>query len=140
MLISCGDIPFEDKIFINCIKNFKYEEGMYEKYIEEEDLLTLKNFVEKMEKYLIGTSIPILKAQKKQRSKITPITKSKEIIIQNKQKGEKNCLKQFSCFNEKKRTISESKNICGAQHNSAISNTDLTCNKFKAAILSLKDN
>ena len=136
-------IPPENtyKIFINCIKNFKYEEGMYEKYIEEEDLLTLKKFVEKMEKFLIGTSVPVLKAQKKQCSMITPLTKSKkDVIVQNKQKEEKSSVKQLSCFNEKKRTISESKNIGGTQYNSCVNNTDVTCNRFKAAILSLKDN
>ena len=60
-------IPPENtyKIFMNCIKNFKYEEGIYQKFIVEDDIISLKNFVEKMEKNLIGTSLPVLKATKR---------------------------------------------------------------------------
>ena len=60
-------IPPENtyKIFIHCVKHFKYEEEIYKKYLEEEDLYTLKAFVEKMEKYLIGASLPLLKNNKK---------------------------------------------------------------------------
>ena len=48
-------IPPENnyKIFMHCVKHFKYEEGIYKKYMEEDDLLILKAFVNKMEKYLI---------------------------------------------------------------------------------------
>ena len=46
---------------MHCVKHFKYEEGIYKKYMEENDLLILKAFVNKMEKYLIWTSLPMLK-------------------------------------------------------------------------------
>ena len=74
-------IPPENtyKIFMNCIKNFKYEEGMYQKFIVEDDIINLKNFVEKMEKYLIGSSLPVLKA-----------TKRKDYIIHSKLNNESN--------------------------------------------------
>ena len=59
------------KIFIHCIKHFKYEEENYKRYMEEEDLQNLKVFVNKMEKYLIGTSYPV--QRKKQESIFSPI-------------------------------------------------------------------
>ena len=79
-------IPPENtyKIFMNCIKNFKYEEAMYQKYIIEEDILNLKNFVEKMEKHLVGNSLPVLKA-----------TKRKDYIIHSKLNNESNIQKKY---------------------------------------------
>ena len=38
------------KIFIHCIKHFKYEETLYKKFMEEADLQCMKVFVAKMEK------------------------------------------------------------------------------------------
>lgn len=38
------------KIFIHCIKHFKYEETLYKKFMEEADLQCMKAFVAKMEK------------------------------------------------------------------------------------------
>ncbi|MCQ2817450.1 MAG: hypothetical protein MJ252_09315 [archaeon] len=52
------------KIFMHSVKHFKYEEDIYKKLIEEEDLKILKHFVNKMEKYLIGTSIPCQRTAK----------------------------------------------------------------------------
>ena len=49
---------------MHCVKHFKYEEEIYKKYLEEEDLFTLKAFVEKMEKYLIDASLPFEKNKK----------------------------------------------------------------------------
>ena len=71
-------IPPENtyKIFIHCIKNFKYEEGMYEKYIGEGDLKILKKFVDKMDKYLIGTSLPVLKINKNDNENCIMLTKN----------------------------------------------------------------
>ena len=134
-------IPPENtyKIFMNCIKNFKYEEGIYKKYIQEDELYILKNFVEKMEKYLIGTSLPILKAKKR-----------KDYIIHTKANNESSTQKKFkerilnnnkSTFlniNSKKRNISDSKNYY--DRSSSVLNNNIIFNKYKAAIMSLKDN
>ena len=72
------------KIFMNCIKNFKYEEGIYKKYIKEDDLYIMKSFVEKMEKYIMATSLPILKANKR-----------KDYIIHTKANNESSAQKKY---------------------------------------------
>ena len=46
------------KIFSHCIKHFKYEEEIYKEFMEEEDLIYLKNFVKKMEKFFKFSSMP----------------------------------------------------------------------------------
>ena len=134
-------IPPENtyKIFMNCIKNFKYEEGMYQKFIVEEDIIILKNFVEKMEKNLIDNSLPVLKA-----------TKRKDYIIHTKLNNETNNKKKYketilssirpkySNIN-KKRNTSDSKNYY-ERSNSVINNNNIIFNKYKASIMSLKDN
>ena len=38
------------KIFIHCVKHFKYEETLYRKFMEEADIQYLKTFISKMEK------------------------------------------------------------------------------------------
>ena len=38
------------KIFIHCVKHFKYEETLYRKFMEEADIQYLKAFIVKMEK------------------------------------------------------------------------------------------
>ena len=134
-------IPPENtyKIFMNCIKNFKYEEGMYQKFIVEDDIINLKNFVEKMEKYLIGSSLPVLKA-----------TKRKDYIIHSKLNNESNKKKykdnilssirpKYSNISIKKRNTSDSKNYY-ERSNSVINNNNIIFNKYKASIMSLKDN
>ena len=40
------------KIFIYCIKQFDYEERIYKKYVNSDDLITLKNFISKMDKFI----------------------------------------------------------------------------------------
>ena len=40
------------KIFINSIKQFEYEEKIYDKYLTHDDLKILKSFPEKLKKYL----------------------------------------------------------------------------------------
>jgi hypothetical protein len=133
-------IPPENtyKIFMNCIKNIKYEEGIYKKFMQEDDLYNLKNFVEKMEKYLYGTSLPVLKAKKR-----------KDYIIHTKINNESNTQKKFkerilngnkgifSNINSKKRNISDSKNYY--DRSSSVLNNNIIFNKYKAAIMSLKD-
>jgi len=135
-------IPPENtyKIFMNCIKNFKYEEGMYQKFIVEDDIINLKNFVEKMEKYLIGSSLPVLKA-----------TKRKDYIIHSKLNNESNNKKKYkdnilssirpkySNISIKKRNTSDSKNYY-ERSNSVMNSNNIIFNKYKASIMSLKDN
>ena len=135
-------IPPENtyKIFMNCIKNFKYEEAMYQKYIIEEDIINLKNFVEKMEKHLVGNSLQVLKA-----------TKRKDYIIHSKLNNESNIQKKYkerilsgirpkySNINTKKRNTSDSKNYY-ERSNSVINNNNVIFNKYKASIMSLKDS
>ena len=134
-------IPPENtyKIFMNCIKNFKYEENIYQKYMQEDDLYILKNFVEKMEKYLIGTSLPVLKAVKR-----------KDYIIHTKANNESNIQKKykeriltgnkpiFFNINVKKRNTSDSKNYY--DRSNSVLNNNVIFNKYKAAIMSLKDD
>ena len=133
-------IPPENtyKIFMNCIKNIKYEEGIYKKFMQEDDLYNLKNFVEKMEKYLYGTSLPVLKAKKR-----------KDYIIHTKINNESSTQKKykekilngnkgiFSNTNSKKRNISDSKNYY--DRSNSVLNNNIIFNKYKAAIMSLKD-
>ena len=117
-------IPPENtyKIFMNCIKNFKYEEGIYQKFIIEDDIIILKNFVEKMEKYLIGTSLPILKATKrkdyiihsKKNIQLNNIKKYKEIILSSNRP-------KYSNITNKKRNTSDSKNYY-ERSNSVVNN------------------
>ena len=127
------------KIFMNCIKNFKYEEGIYQKYIHEDDLFILKNFVQKMEKYLVDTSLPVLKAVKR-----------KDYIIHTKANNESNIQKKykeriltgnnkpiFTNINIKKRNTSDTKNYYD-RSNSVLNNNGIF-NKYKTAIMSLKD-
>lgn len=47
------------KIFMNCIKNFKYEENIYKKFLNLKDLSYIKRFIKKMEKSLNEDSLPL---------------------------------------------------------------------------------
>ena len=135
-------IPPENtyKIFMNCIKNFKYEEGIYQKFIAEDDIIILKNFVEKMEKYLIGSSLPILKATKKKdyiiHSRLNNMTNSKNKHKESILSGIK---PKYTNINMKKRNTSDSKNYY-ERSNSVINNNNIIFNKYKASIMSLKDS
>ena len=134
-------IPPENtyKIFMNCIKNFKYEEGIYQKYMIEDDLPVLKNFVEKMEKYFTNTSLPVLKAKKR-----------KDYIIHTKANNESSAQKKykerilsgnktiFFNINSKRRNISDLKS--GYERSNSVLNNNIIFNKYKAAIMSLKDD
>ena len=106
-------IPPENtyKIFLNCIKNFKYEEGIYQQYIVEDDIIILKKFVEKMEKYLIGTSLPVLKA-KKRKDYIIHTKLNNESSLQKKYKERilSGARPNYTNINLKKRNASDSKN------------------------------
>ena len=150
-------IPPENtyKIFIHCVKHFKYEEDIYKKYLEEEDLYTLKTFVEKMEKYLIGASLPLSKnkrikrenksKEKKERNTINinyNIDNIKEDISQNVNVNRNNIIhnvKQKFNTNLKLSNNSENKMRNGENKRNNIYNNNNTFNKYKAAIMALKD-
>ena len=155
-------IPPENtyKIFIHCVKHFKYEEDIYKKYLEEEDLFTLKAFVEKMEKYLIGASLPVLKYNKKpkkvkEKEKEKGGSKEKNININNNYIRPENIIQKNSrdnnniimnhprqkSSNSKFNISSNSENKMGRGENKInhIYNNNNTFNKFKAAIMALKD-
>ena len=152
-------IPPENtyKIFIHCVKHFKYEEDIYKKYLEEEDLYILKAFVEKMEKYLVGASLPLLKYKKsKKGNKIKENKESntininydneniKEEISQQPKIKENNVIhnvkQKFS--NTKLKLSNNSENKVGGDENKKhnIYNNNNTFNKYKAAIMALKDD
>ena len=144
-------IPPENtyKIFMHCVKHFKYEEDIYKKYLEEEDLLTLKAFVNKMEKYLIGTSLPMLKENRNIDSDNNIIINSnnkRNIVNKNENYSQKkfkanilNGVKPiFLNVRAKSRTISDTKysdNRCNSVYNN-----NNTFNKYKAAIMTLKNS
>jgi hypothetical protein len=154
-------IPPENtyKIFMHCVKHFKYEEEIYKKYLEEEDLFTLKAFVEKMEKYLIDASLPFeknKKVKKKDKRKEMKEIKKKdsytinndfdnideEIKLEKKLKGNNtihNVKQKFTNTKLKLSNNSENKikNDENKKHN--IYNNNNTFNKYKAAIMALKD-
>ena len=150
-------IPPENtyKIFMHCVKHFKYEEDIYKKYLEEEDLYTLKAFVEKMEKYLRGASLPLVKYSKKRikdKSRETSKEKNSNIIINNKYiKPESSLRKRYnenSMNNTKQKSSnSKSKMACNSENKYALGekkvnsiyNNNSTFNKYKAAILALKE-
>ena len=121
------------KIFIHCVKHFKYEEENYKKYMEEEDLQNLKNFVNKMEKYLIGTSYPVQKKNHESIHYYKPIEstaqkKYKESILTG--------IKPLTLT--KGRTDSKKKNIDYRSYSTV--NNNSTFNKFKAVIKALKNS
>ena len=134
-------IPPENtfKIFMNCIKNFKYEEELYRKYIQDEDVQNIKNFVEKLEKNSIGTTLPVLKAKR-----------IKEVYLNNKTNKESNMQKKYKekiLFGDKslylnifpkKRNTSDFKTY--SDRSNSVLNNNMIFNKYKAAIMSLKDN
>ena len=120
------------KIFIHCIKHFKYEEENYKKYIEEEDLQNLKLFVNKMEKYLIGTSYPV------QRKKQESIHYYKPIESSYQKKYKESILTGIKPLTfSKSRIDSKTKNIDYRSYSTV--NNNSTFNKYKAVIKALKN-
>ena len=155
-------IPPENtyKIFIHCVKHFKYEEDIYKKYLEEEDLFTLKAFVEKMEQYISKESLKALRNKKskkgnksKEKKENNIINKNydiindnddikEEIILQNKIKENNIIHKVKHKFSNSKLTLSnnsENKIRNGENKIHNIYNNNNTFNKYKAAIMALKD-
>ena len=121
------------KIFIHCIKHFKYEEENYKRYMEEEDLQNLKLFVNKMEKYLIGTSYPV------QRRPQDTIHYYKPVESTAQKKYKESILTGIKPMTlSKSRTNSKSKNIDYRSYSTV--NNNSTFNKYKAVIKALKNN
>ena len=135
-------IPPENtyKIFIHCIKHFKYEEDIYKKYLEEEDLFTLKNFVQKMEKYLIETSLPILKYNKKNKKEKNKENKAINPENKNIKKYKENNNNNHERNKYSNSLHSKDNKMIGGEKINSIYNNNNTFNKYKAAILALKEN
>ena len=143
-------IPPENtyKIFMHCVKHFKYEEDIYTKYLEEDDLLILKAFVNKMEKYLIGSSLPMLKERKldTENNIIINSNNKRNIVNKNENYSQKkfksnilNGIKPiYLNIRTKNRTISDNK-YSDERCNSVYNNSN-TFNKYKAAIMTLKNS
>ena len=146
-------IPPENtyKIFMHCVKHFKYEEDIYKKYLEEEDLYTLRAFVEKMEKYL---TLSLLKNKKAKKENKYKERKDKNNIIINNDKydnydnediNEENISQKKQKVNNMNNTKPKYSNAKSKLPNNSenktsnIYNNSNTFNKYKAAIMALKD-
>ena len=146
-------IPPENtyKIFMHCVKHFKYEEDIYKKYLEEEDLYTLRAFVEKMEKYL---TLSLLKNKKAKKENKYKERKDKNNIIINNDKYDNYDNEDINEENiSQKKQKDNNMNITKPKYSNAksklpnnsenkisnIYNNSNTFNKYKAAIMALKD-
>lgn len=121
------------KIFIHCVKHFKYEEELYKKFMGEEDIKCLKSFVNKMEKYIIGTSMPLKKSEVTKKAKIA--MGNNNIVINNKRNN--NILTGIKPFRS-----NYEKSGYHANYNSSNGftekRTNSTFSKYKAAISNYK--
>ena len=116
------------KIFMHCVKHFKYEEDIYKKFMEEADLKNLKHFVTKMEKYIIGTSMPFKKTDNKKAQIASVPNKS------NQRKANNNVLTGIRPYNRVSSHIPY--NSFGSIPSEKRNNS--TFSKYKAAISSYK--
>ena len=146
-------IPPENtyKIFMHCVKHFKYEEDIYKKYLEEEDLYTLRSFVEKMEKYLTLSLLKNKKAKKENKYKERKdknniiINNDNFDIYDNEDMNEENISqkrqKDNNMYNTKQKFSNAKSKLPNNSENkkSNIYNNNNTFNKYKAAIMALKD-
>ena len=140
------------KIFVHCVKHFKYEEDLYKDYFEEEDILNLKHFVNKMEKYTYHTSIPVQRkdpfhyykpiesaSQKKYKESILMGFKPMTINIKSKSRTNSKTSKNKN----KQKSYDYRNNNTSANYSYNIHNfdtTNSTFNKYKAVLRSLKLN
>ena len=133
------------KIFSHCIKHFKYEEEIYKEFMEEEDLIHLKNFVKKMEKFFKFTSMPV------KINNIEPIHYYRPIESATQKKYKETLLNgfkpltvtHFSRSSSKKRNdLNDFKNNSTylSNNNKNNNNNNSTFNKYKAVLRSLKLN
>ena len=140
------------KIFVHCVKHFKYEEDLYKDYFEEEDILNLKHFVNKMEKYTYHTSIPVQRkdpfhyykpiesaSQKKYKESILMGFKPMTINIRSKSRTNSKTSKNKN----KQKSYDYRNNNTSANYSYNIHNfdtTNSTFNKYKAVLRSLKNS
>ena len=140
------------KIFVHCVKHFKYEEDLYKDYFEEEDILNLKHFVNKMEKYTYHTSIPVQRkdpfhyykpiesaSQKKYKESILMGFKPMTINIKSKSRTNSKTSKNKN----KQKSYDYRNNNTSANYSYNIHNfdtTNSTFNKYKAVLRSLKNS
>ncbi len=127
------------KIFSHCIKHFKYEEEIYKEFMEEEDLIYLKNFVKKMEKFFKFSSMPF------KINNFEPIHYYRPIESATQKKYKENILNGVKplTYTNFSRSTSKKKNDLFENKNHSINlgnNNNSTFNKYKAVLRSLKLN
>ena len=130
------------KIFSHCIKHFKYEEEIYKEFMEEEDLIYLKNFVKKMEKFFKFSSMPVKINNFEPIHYYRPIEsatqkKYKETIL--------NGVKPLTLTHFSRSTSKKKNDFIENKNNHSINfsnnnNNNSTFNKYKAVLRSLKLN
>ena len=127
------------KIFSHCIKHFKYEEEIYKELMEEEDLINLKNFVKKMEKFFKFSSMPF------KINNFEPIHYYRPIESATQKKYKESILNGVKplTYTSFSRSTSKKKNDLFENKNHSINlgnNNNSTFNKYKAVLRSLKLN
>ena len=127
------------KIFSHCLKHFKYEEEIYKEFMEEEDLIYLKNFVKKMEKFFKFSSMPF------KINNFEPIHYYRPIESATQKKYKENILNGVKplTYTNFSRSTSKKKNDLFENKNHSINlgnNNNSTFNKYKAVLRSLKLN
>lgn len=123
------------KIFIHCVKHFKYEEELYKKFMEEADIKSLKSFVIKMEKYIVGTSMPLKKSEVPKKAKIAMGNNNNNIIINNKRNN--NILTGIKPFRSNYEKSGNHANY-NSSNGFTEKRTNSTFSKYKAAISNYK--
>ncbi len=127
------------KIFSHCIKHFKYEEEIYKELMEEEDLIYLKNFVKKMEKFFKFSSMPV------KINNFEPIHYYRPIESATQKKYKETILNGIKplTLTHFSRSTSKNKNDLIENKNHSVNlsnNNNSTFNKYKAVLRSLKLN
>ena len=127
------------KIFSHCLKHFKYEEEIYKEFMEEEDLIYLKNFVKKMEKFFKFSSMPF------KINNFEPIHYYRPIESATQKKYKESILNGVKplTYTNFSRSTSKKKNDLFENKNHSINlgnNNNSTFNKYKAVLRSLKLN
>ena len=127
------------KIFSHCLKHFKYEEEIYKEFMEEEDLIYLKNFIKKMEKFFKFSSLPV------KINNFEPIHYYRPIESATQKKYKESILNGVKplTYTNFSRSTSKKKNDLFENKNHSINlgnNNNSTFNKYKAVLRSLKLN
>ena len=103
--------------------------------MEEADIKSLKSFVNKMEKYIIGTSMPLKKSEVPKKAKIAMGNKNNNIIINNKRNN--NILTGIKPFRSNYEKSGNHANY-NSSNGFTEKRTNSTFSKYKAAISNYK--